>query len=131
MNKKFERARKVGMISFISKVPGGIEADAVLRGAADSGNRSGWDPHFDFVMEVRTPDGGSFEARFRRIIPAGLVPNFQLGRVYRVVYDPQDRNQVSFISYVSESGETVDFRGFPLRIKGMEDTEMTPGGGLE
>jgi hypothetical protein len=125
---RFERAKKVGMISYISKIPNGVEADAVLRGVADSGNRAGWDPHYDFVMEIHPEEGDSFETKFRRIIPAGLVPNFQLGRRFRVLYDPEDHSQVSFISCLTETGEILDFRSFPLRLKKMEDTEMEPLG---
>lgn len=124
--KRFDQARKVGLISYISKIPGGIEADAVLTGVTDTGNRAGWDPQYEFVMDIRPSDGIPFESRFRRIIPAGLVPNFQLGRTFRVLYDPQDHSQVSFLSCATESDENVDFRSFPLRLRKMEDTEMEP-----
>ncbi|MBU4173847.1 MAG: hypothetical protein KKB90_09785 [Actinobacteria bacterium] len=123
---KYERAKKVGWISYISKIPKGIEADAVLLGVTDTGNRAGWDPQYEFVMEIRFEENDSFETRFRRIIPAGLVPNFQLGRTFRVLFDPKDRSQVSFLSFTTENNETIDFRCFPVRLKHMEDTEMKP-----
>lgn len=124
---KFERAKEVGWISYISKIPGGIEADAVLREVHDTWNRAGEDPQYEFVMEVRPKNSGPFEARFRRIIPSGLVPNFQLGRTFRVLYDPKDPSQVSFLYFTGEDGQKVDFRLFPLRLKHLEDTEMEPG----
>lgn len=128
MRSRFDRAKKVGMISYISRIPGGIEADAVLTGVSDSGNRAGWDPLYDLIMAVYPEQGDVFEARFRRIIPAGHVPDFVVSRKYRVIYNPQDQDEVSFISYKTEAGEIVDFRNFPLRIRKMEDTEMLPPG---
>jgi len=126
---KYERAKKAGWISYISGIPNGIEAEAILLGATDMGHRAGWDPQYEFVMEVRPEGGDSFETCFKRIIPAGIVPNFQLGRKFRVVFDPEDRYQVSFLASVTEDGERFDFRSSPLHLKGLEDTEMKPGEG--
>ncbi|MFH1150730.1 MAG: hypothetical protein V1748_09700 [Actinomycetota bacterium] len=121
---KFERAKKVGWISYITSIPNGVEADAVLKQVTDLGHRAGWDPQYEFTMEVRPEGGDPFETRFRRIIPAAMVPNFQLGRAFRIVYDPEDSSQVSFLSCTAESGESVDFRLHPVHLKGLEDTEM-------
>lgn len=127
MKKKFsDRAKKAGWRSFISRVPGGVEADAVLRGVTDTENRDGWDPLYEFEMEVIPEDGEPFLTHFKGVVPAGLVPNFQLGRTFRVVYDPGDRSRVSFISFAGEENEPVDLRRFPLKSKNVEYDQMEP-----
>jgi hypothetical protein len=125
--KLFERAKKAGWISYITGIPDGQWADGRLLGVTDTGNRAGWDPLYEFEMEIRPDYGTRFRTTFRRIVAAGVVPNLQIGRDFRVIYDPDDHNQVSFVSFTSEGGETVDLRAFPVRLKHLGDTEMEPG----
>lgn len=126
--KELKKGRGIRFVSYISQIREGVEADAVLIGVVDTVNRAGYNPLFEFVVRVLPGEGDPFETSFKRVVPAGMVPNFQLGRKFRIVYDPHDRSRVSFLSFQGENGETFDFRRFPVGFRNLGETEMKAGG---
>jgi len=73
----------------------GIQAEALILDARDTGDRYNDQPRVALTLEVRPKDGAPYKAVAKMYISPVYLPRFQPGAQLSVRYDPKDPQRVA------------------------------------
>jgi hypothetical protein len=92
-----DRASGLAQARELSK--SGLSAEATILRIWDTGVTVNDDPVVGFLLDVRPVDQPAFRAETKIRISRVLIPQYQLGTIVPVRYDPKDHRRVSLDIY--------------------------------
>ena len=112
--KKRRVERRLGLHPLFLDLPAGIDARGVIKKITDTTVRFEDNPKLELSLDVFPDDGPQYETIVAKYVPLILLPQFQPGKEFQLKIDPNQKDEISFMSCVTPEGQVIDFSDYAL-----------------